>query len=855
MTFHRAPSLVAAILPVLLAAQDIALIPLGSTWKYRDNGSNQGTAWRATAFNDAAWASGPAELGYGDGDEATVVSYGSSSSNKYITTYFRKAITIPTVSAYAGFKIRIRRDDGAVVFVNGQEVLRCAFSDGTVNYNSLAGLSAGGADETLLREQLILSSYFQNGTNVIAVEIHQDAVNSSDISFDLELTGLDATAELFRGPYLHIVTPSSALVKWKTNVPSDSRVRYGTAPGALTNAVNIPALSTDHEVTVSGLQPNTSYYYAIGTSSGDLAGDDATTFFRTSPPKGGSPPVRIWAIGDAGTGSADQAHVRDAYMNYTGATPANAWIWLGDNAYLSGREIEFQHVVFKNMYEPVLRNTPLFPAPGNHDYYSGASAATNTGPYYDLFALPKNGEAGGVPSNTESYYSVDVGNVHLVSLDSHDSPRSATGAMATWLANDLNYAQANSEWIIVYWHHPPYTKGNHDSDDTGDPRSGDMRQNILPILESHGADLVLCGHSHTYERSYLINGHYGLSSTFSSATMGVNMASGRADGTGAYQKPGDLAANAGTVYTVCGVSGKKESGGSLNHPVMYMSTASQFGSMVIDVNGTSLAAKFINDVGTVVDHFDMVKQPSKIALDLNVLLEGPYDTLTHWMSDSLRAKDLIPLSQPYTGLFAQVGEGGGETIQPAILTVTGANAIVDWVFVELRDRSNPAQVVDTRSALVQRDGDVVDLDGISPLRLTMPIGSYHVAVRHRNHLAAMTNSPVPLNRIPTTIDLRAPLTATWGSEARKLVGNTMVLWSGNAIADNKIKYTGTGNDRDPILTRIGGNEPNNSVSGYFTDDTNLDGRVKYTGSTNDRDRLLVNIGSMTPNNQRVEQLP
>jgi hypothetical protein len=366
---------------------------------------------------------------------------------------------------------------------------------------------------------------------------------------------------------------------------------------------------------------------------------------------------------------------------------------------------------------------------------------------------------------------------------------------------------------------------------------------------------VLCGHSHTYERSYLINGHYGLSSTFSSATMGVNMTSGRADGTGAYQKPGDLAPNTGTVYAVCGVSGKKESGGALNHPVMYISTASQFGSVVIDVNGTSLSARFLNDAGTIIDHFDMVKAPSKVRLDLKMFLAGPYDGASGLMRDDLRAAGLLPLAQPYSSIYSQVGEGGTESIQPAVLGTTGPNAIVDWVFVELRDRSTPSVVLDTRAALLQRDGDVVDLDGTSPLRMAMPIGAYHVAVRHRNHLGAMTNSPVLLNRAANIIDLRDPLTATWGSEARTQSGSAMLLWSGNTLPDSSVKYTGTGNDRDPILVNVGSTTPNNSVPGYHRDDTNMDGMVKYTGSGNDRDVILVNVGSTTPNNARFEQLP
>jgi hypothetical protein len=608
---------------------------------------------------------------------------------------------------------------------------------------------------------------------------------------------------------------------------------------------------------VTGLQPATTYFYSVGTPTTEITGNDANTFFRTNPLPGSQDPVRIWVIGDAGTGNDDQRHVRDAYINHIGGNTAQAWLWLGDNAYESGTESEFQNAVFQNMYEDVLRNTPLYPAPGNHDYYSGADATTGTGIYYDLFALPKNGQSGGVPSNTEAYYSFDVGNVHFVSLDSYDSPRSPTGAMATWLVNDLALARTRSEWIIAYWHHPPYSKGSNNSDDAGD--SGgilfDMREDFLPILEAYGVDLLFYGHTHTYERSYLINGHTGVSSTFNAGTMGINMSSGRADGTGAYQKPADLAPNSGAVHVNCGVSGKKEPGGPLNHPVMYYSSASHLGSVVIDVSGTSLNARFINDVGTVLDHFDIVKAPSKVRLDLKVMLEGPFDANSGLMRDDLRTAGLLPLAQPYSGLFTHVGEGGTETIQPAVLAVTGNDAIVDWIFVELRDTSNPSLVLDTRAALLQRDGDVVDIDGISPLRVLAPIGSYHVAVRHRNHLGAMTNTPVFLDRAVNSIDFRAASTATWGSDARFQSGTTMLLWSGNTVVDNSVKYTGTQNDRDPILVNVGSTTPNNSVPGYHRDDTNMDGVVKYTGSGNDRDGILVNVGSTTPNNQRIEQLP
>src|SRR5829696_1491244 len=99
------------LLTALLPAADV-LIPTGATWKYLDNGSDQGTGWRAPAFSDSGWASGAAQLGYGDGDETTVVSYGPDSANKYITTYFRRSFTVPDASVYQSTSLRLLRDDG-----------------------------------------------------------------------------------------------------------------------------------------------------------------------------------------------------------------------------------------------------------------------------------------------------------------------------------------------------------------------------------------------------------------------------------------------------------------------------------------------------------------------------------------------------------------------------------------------------------------------------------------------------------------------------------------------------------------------------------------------------------------------
>lgn len=202
----------------------------------------------------------------------------------------------------------------------------------------------------------------------------------------------------------------------------------------------------------------------------------------------------------------------------------------------------------------------------------------------------------------------------------------------------------------------------------------------------------------------------------------------------------------------------------------------------------------------------------------------------------------------------------GETTTSGVLTTSGTNAIVDWVRIELRSSGNPAILSATRHALLQRDGDVVSAaDGTSNISLNVPPGDYYVAIRHRNHLGCMTAAAVPLTGSATTIDFRSSGTDTYGTNARETVGAQMALWAGNAVYDTappyKLKYTGTDNDRDAILTAIGGVVPTNTVIGYLISDVNMDGRAKYTGTGNDRDVILGNIGGVVPTNTRVQQLP
>ncbi len=404
-----------------------------------------------------------------------------------------------------------------------------------------------------------------------------------------------------RGPYLQLGTHESIVVRWRTDVSMDSRVTIGNAPGNLTIIFDDPNPTTEHEVSVNSLTSDTRYYYSIGSSSVVLAGDDTAHFFVTSPQPGTSKPTRIWVLGDVGTADDSARATRDAYYNFTGSTHTDLWLTLGDNAYPNGTDGQHQNAIFEDMFEVMLRKSVFWPSIGNHDINTSSSPGPY--PYMDIFTLPTNGEAGGVASGTEHYCSFDYGNIHFIILNSSNSAlRNANSAMWTWLQADL--AQNNRFWTVAYWHHPPYSKGSHDSDSENDLK--EMRENALPILESAGVDLVMAGHSHSYERSFLIDGHYGLSSTLTVA-MKVDSGDGRPDGDGAYEKDiSQSTANKGAVYIVLGTSGWPQNQGSLDHAVMVTSFI-RLGSVVLDVHQDTLEAKFIDYEGNIDDYFTLIK--------------------------------------------------------------------------------------------------------------------------------------------------------------------------------------------------------------------------------------------------------
>ncbi|HNQ11844.1 MAG TPA: metallophosphoesterase [Bacteroidia bacterium] len=596
------------------------IIASGSLWKYFDSGNVNDTSWNTINFNDSIWMQGISELGYGDGDENTIIGFGNDTLNKNITSYFRKKITINNSTDISQIKIDIIRDDGAVIYSNGSELIRSNMPVGSISYGTLSSTSIGEPGEYTWESVSLATSNLVDGENIIAVEVHQSSPSSSDLSFNMRMIAVRGNStELTRGPYLQMLSENRVDILTASNLPAQAELHYGTTM-EYGNLLSDTLSTKNKHFSVLNLMPATRYYYALKVNGQFLAGG-SEYYFETAPINT-STAFRFWATGDFGNGSVEQAQVRDAYINYTQNQKANFWIWLGDNAYDDGTESEFENNVF-NVYPKILRNTPVFPSLGNHDYadigYQSSTALTDSFAYFDLFALPSNGESGGVASNSEKYYSYNYGNTHFVVLDSYGSYNDTSSAMYQWLASDL--AQNTKQWIVCYWHHPPYTMGSHNSDTEIESQS--IRENIIPLLESYHVDLVLSGHSHNYERSCLVHGHYGLETSLLPSML-LDTSSGLTP----YYTKSNVTGH-GTVYAVVGNSG---TGGTTSlqaswpHDIMYSYYNGIYGSLIVDIHEDTLDAKYITSTGLLYDQFKMVRMDnnSRMVYDASTSAIDPF---------------------------------------------------------------------------------------------------------------------------------------------------------------------------------------------------------------------------------------
>lgn len=399
-----------------------------------------------------------------------------------------------------------------------------------------------------------------------------------------------------RAPYLQMPTPTAITLRWQTARAEIGVVRYGLRPDRLDRQVREAGPRESHRVRLTGLQPDTRYYYAVGNPDGDRYAGAGYTFHTLA----GSTavPVRFAVLGDPGDPTPQQIRARNALSAWLerqarpGRPRLDLLLTTGDNAYPSGTNAQFQQGFFAP-YAALLRQVPVIPAYGNHDARRRV--------FFKLFDFPTRGEAGGLPSGTERWFSLDHGPLHLVVLDSSSGRLRPDHPMLDWLRRDL--AANTRPWTVAVMHHPPYTDGSHDSDNRrdSDGRMFEIREHLLPVLEAGGVDLVLAGHSHMYERSHLLDCHYATSDRLD------RRASLRLPAAGAppmryHKRPGP---HGGAIHTVVGASARAHQG-PLAHPVMAVSEA-RAGVLVVDIAGDTLTGRYLRADGSIGDHFRLTR--------------------------------------------------------------------------------------------------------------------------------------------------------------------------------------------------------------------------------------------------------
>jgi hypothetical protein len=467
---------VAALMNGPARGQDV-LVPAGSVWKYLDDGSDQDTVWRELAFDDGTWASGPAQLGYGDGGEATVVSYGGDPNNKFVTTYFRHAFVVGDPSQYAGLLVRLLRDDGALVYLNGVEIVRSNMPAGSVNYLTLSSSTVSGGDEDIFYQTFVDPSHLLVGTNVLAVEIHQRGVTSSDISFDLELL---SAGPMRKAPYL-VYTDDNTEMKllWQLHHTATCRVDWGLDTDYLLGVALTNEYGGDHQHThtFTGLTPSTKYFYRV------VAGTDTCEGTFRSAPSEDATAVKFIAYGDTRTFPADHDQVAEGILSTFDADEdfQSFIISVGDLVGDGDEESQWDSQFFDPSYsyiQTMLGSAAYQATMGNHE---GLGVLfTKYFPY---------------PFVAGRYWSFDYGPAHFTVVDQYTSYSSGSAQLA-WIESDL--AGTTKPWRFILLHEPGWSAGSHGNDAT-------VQNYIQPLCEQYGVSMVFAGHNHYYARAEVNN--------------------------------------------------------------------------------------------------------------------------------------------------------------------------------------------------------------------------------------------------------------------------------------------------------------------------------------------------------------
>ncbi len=481
----------------LLMAQELSLVRVGASWRYFkgvSEPSNPPEAWRALDFDDQSWVEGTSGFsnGYGgDYDEATRfhdfgISYGSF--------YARRTFEVADPSSVKWLVLRIDFNDGFIAYLNGVEVARRNIP-GQPGTTAAFDSSASACHSRGSIEEINLQSFaplLKTGANALAVQVHGQVQGTTSCDYDFALSA-ELVANFTRGPFIQNLSTNRVTVVWKTPLPSDAVVEYGTTPD-FGRTATAPELTETHALTLQELIADTTYHYRIRSRAGESEATSTTATFRTLKHSG---PISFAVFGDSGTGSLQQHLIAEQIRK---AQP-DLVLHTGDIVYPFFTTNSMVDLRCFSVYQPHMKSAPYFFAVGNHDLYAGDAGFLNA------FYLPTNSVTG-----TEHFYSFDHGDAHfVVLLQPYASQYLLTPddpiRQYEWLVKDL--ARTTKPWKFVFMHVPMITSGAHRFDDLarfGTPDSVDIRNTLLPVLSKYGVQMVFAGHDHNYERFNPVQG-------------------------------------------------------------------------------------------------------------------------------------------------------------------------------------------------------------------------------------------------------------------------------------------------------------------------------------------------------------
>ncbi|QJC50498.1 hypothetical protein HGI30_02095 [Paenibacillus albicereus] len=520
----------------------LKLVEGNEAWKVLVTPNDPGSVWRAV-YDDAAWDSGAAPLGYPVraetatsrfGGIATTIGYGGSSSNKYLTTYFRKTVQLSGAADYKRFVGSFGVDDGMVLYVNGTEIARYNMPEGPISYSTLS-VEGKSAPLSFYDVDLTdkLAGVVKEGANEIAVEVHQQSRSSSDLYFDMELLAYKTAAQPPVDPPRSPLPQSVALtfhgdprtelgVAWYTyedypgtklqvaekkdapaggGFPADKALTFdGSAERVETyqtkadKAAGKKTAYQSHKAKASGLKPGTDYVYRVGDGAEghwspagsfrtEAAQPEAFTFLYTTDSQG--------------TTDADFVTWAHTLQEGIGQFPQSAFI-ANTGDLVDNGDLEEQWSWFFDKPKELLMSRPLVPLVGNHE-------SKSYGNFTQHFNLPNLSQTGAKPDG--SVYSFDYGPAHFMVINTEYSLASSTPEYQQIYRNQVEWlraeaARTDKKWKIVLLHKSMYSVASHVSD--SDVVS--FRSELTKVFDEMGVDLVLGGHDHTYTRSFQMLG-------------------------------------------------------------------------------------------------------------------------------------------------------------------------------------------------------------------------------------------------------------------------------------------------------------------------------------------------------------